>query len=143
MIHIVFCVIYCVFYLIHGLFFVFDIVSADMLSLITMIATCGLILNETSKTYKKNKSPIVKFLVVSNVVIGIVYIILMVAFTIMYFAKSDILLECAKGIALLPIVITLIASCMNIMRKENRNEEKIITCYPCCRRFITFKLRRR
>ena len=96
MIHIVFCVIYCVFYLIHGLFFVFDIVSADMLSLITMIATCGLILNETSKTYKKNKSPIVKFLVVSNLTIGIVYIILMVAFTIMYFAESDIILECVK-----------------------------------------------
>ena len=88
-----------------------------MLSLITMIATCGLILNETAKNYKKSKHPIVKFLVVSNVVIGIVFIILMVAFTIMYFAKSDIALECAKGIGLLPIVITIVASCINISEK--------------------------
>lgn len=115
--HIVFCVIYCVFYLIHGLLFLFDIVSADMLSLITMMATCGLILNEMTKNHKMTKSVLSRFLPKINCVFGTAFILGMLVFTIMYFVNNGIIFEWVKFITILPIAVTVIFSIMSITKK--------------------------
>lgn len=113
----VFCCLFSAIYLVFGILYAAEIVSSDMLSIIAMLATCGLVLNEIANTYKKHVSEFCKVLQAANIVIRTLCVIVIIILTLMYFSMGEIGLFCPKGICLLPIVIAVIAAIISTMKK--------------------------
>ncbi|MBP1544430.1 MAG: hypothetical protein J6A16_10075 [Oscillospiraceae bacterium] len=118
------CVVLGLMYVGYTILNVTGVISQELLSVVSMNAVCGLILNELALKFKK--CPVLYFF---NIAFAAFTVIIALVFTIQHFTSENFELFAVNGILLLPVIVSVIASAMNVfldgkmLRKGSNSDE--------------------
>ena len=123
--HKIVCVVLGLMYVGYTILNVTGVISQELLSAVSMNAVCGLILNELALKFKK--CPV---LYLFNIAFAAFTVITALVYTIQHFTSKNFELFAARGIMLLPVIVSVIASAMNVfldgkMFNKNSNPDEM------------------